>query len=177
MSDNHYEAAKAADALVEALWPRIEELSHEKGAGALPAAMTLAKPFVRAALSRIDGVELPKDKRTSTYRVSAMFWELRDGDETDAELVTDTDSEGESTTCDGLPACVAQLALWIAELHEGEELSEEANVLRMTPRVPSLRVSLARGDGVGQFRVRYEADGIPFLAHATVRRIEGDEAE
>ena len=181
MSDNTLKAAEAADALVAALWPVLEEYrsgEDKEGGAALPMAMTLAKPYIRQALARIEGMGMPADRRTVPYRISAMFWDTTDG-EGEAELIADTDDPDidESTVCHGLQACLEKLALWIAELHEGESLSDEASMAAIVKRVPSLRVAIARGAGSGQFRVHYNADGTDMLAHATVRRIsEQDEA-
>lgn len=172
MSDRTKAAHDAAEALAGVLWPAVEEYTSEKGVGALPALMALARPYLRSALARVEGVELPRDHRTVPYHISAMFWELNEDDATDAELVCSTEDEGESVTCHGLQACLEQLALWLAELHDGEEVSEPASMEAIVKRVPSLRVSIGRGAGSGEFRVNYTADGVPCLAHATVSRVE-----
>lgn len=169
MTDTTLKAAQAADDLVAAMWPAIEEYTHERGGGAITAAMVLAKPHIRAALSRVEGVEKPADGRTAAYHVSAMFWDIDNGEE-EAELVESTDEAGESCTRHGLAACLEQLALWIAELHDGEEVSEEAHMSVVVNRVPSLRVAIGRGSGTGAFRVFYTADGVKMLAHAVVTR-------
>jgi len=177
MAEDHtLKAARAADELVSALWPALEEYRDQKGTPGLTAVTALVKPYLRQALARIEGMDLPLDKRMVAYEVSAMFWDLSD-DEDEPELIDDTDEDGNSVVCYGLSACMEQLAIWLSEVHEGEELSDEAAMASLVKRVPSLRVSIARGNGVGAFRVKYTADGDSMLAHATISRVSADDED
>ncbi len=176
MPDRQKTIHDAADALVAALWEDVEALATETGKGALPATVTLARPFLRAALGRVEGLTLAVDRRLSVYHVSAMFWDLDNGAD-NAELVISTDDEGESVQVHGLQACLEQLCIWIAELHEGEELSDDAHMVHVVARVPTLKTAMVRGHGTAAFRITYTADGVDMLCHATVRRPDAMEAE
>lgn len=168
---DHGEVHKAADELIRALWPRVEEITSRKDVGALTALITVARPFLRSALSRIEGVAPTVDKRMSPYTVKAMFWDISHG-EAEAELV----AEAEEEVVYGLGSTLERLALWIAELHDGEELSDEADMAEITKRLPTLRTTVTRGNGSGAFRQYYHADGAAMLAHATVQRAPDEEA-
>lgn len=161
----HREVHTAADELVRTLWPAIEEITDRKDVGALTALITVARPFLRSALSRVEGAAPTVDKRMAPYTVKAMFWDISNG-ESEAELIADADEE----TVYGLGSTLEKLALWIAELHEGEELSDEADMAEITKRLPTLRTTVTRGNGSGAFRHYYKADGAAMLAHATITR-------
>lgn len=161
----------AADALAAALWPEVERLTQQKGTGALTAMMTVARPYLRSALGRIEHAAPDVDRRTVPYTVSAMFWDITDG-EGEAELY----GEAEEETVYGLPAVLDKLARWIAEVHAGdegqdaEELDDDASAAALASRVATLRTSVTRGKGIGAFRQYYTADGYKMLCHATVKR-------
>jgi hypothetical protein len=170
MSNDHQkEAQDAAEALVRALVPALREMSDEP---TLPSFVTLAKPYLRTAMSRVEDVRLQPDRRASQYHVSAMFWYVENGME-EAELECSTEEDGESKTVWSMAEALKLIWQWIEELHEGEELSEEAGIDAISKRVGTLKTSIMRGNGVGDFRVQYLADGHAFLCHATVRRVEG----
>lgn len=175
-SARNTEAAEAASALVKALWPAVAELTTGQGSGALAALITVARPFLRAELAKVEGIGPQVDRRTAPYHVSAMFWFVSGGND-NAEFLTSTDDQGESCTVYGLQAVLEKLVFWIAELHEGEEV-EGAGFHDITSRAATLRTSVTRGGGVGAFRQFYTADGENMLCHAIVRRVsDQDEVE
>jgi hypothetical protein len=168
----------ATDAFVAAIWPEVEKLTQRRDGGAATAAMVVARPYIRAALSRVENVAPEVDKRTVPYSVSAMFWDIEDG-EGEAELIAEADEE----TVYGLPAVLEKLATWLAEIHGGdeenepEELDEDASAPAMLKRIRTLRTAVTRGKGTGAFRQYYTANGFKMLAHATVKRVSEDEEE
>lgn len=166
-------AQQAANALLEAVYPGLLELGDKP---ALPSFVTLAKPYLRTALSRVElpGYTAPPDARSSPYHVSAMFWDIDDGME-NAELIAATDEQGESREVWGMGEALKLIWQWIQELHSGEDLSEDASLDLISKRVGSLKTAIMRGNGQGEFRVNYVADGYKFLCHATVKRVMEEE--
>jgi hypothetical protein len=159
MMDNKERLDEVLDELVTLLLP------ETGGHRTLSTIRTVLTPHLRKAVARHPALQ-KEDGRGKPFRTSATFYEMAGSK---AGYVV---AEAEPEELFKQAGVLKRISEWIAELHEGETISESGQLAAIKSKAGTLRTSLSRGNGKTSLRIYYTADSIDYLAVVLVERAE-----